>query len=42
MARKSKYAVICGKSTRSHHRKKSAAKKAMPKGKGCRVVKRAK
>jgi hypothetical protein len=36
MARKSKYVVKCGKSVRSHHRKKSAARKAAPSG--CRVT----
>ena len=39
-----KYAVKCGKTVRSMHRKKSAANKAAPKktrsGKPCRVVKR--
>lgn len=38
---KLKYAVKCGKRVRSHHRKKSAAHRAIPKrGKNCRVVKR--
>jgi hypothetical protein len=32
MARKSKYKVVCGSRTMSHHRKKSAARKAAPKG----------
>ena len=36
MARKSKYVVKCGKSGRSHHRKKSAARKAAPRG--CHVA----
>jgi hypothetical protein len=35
-----KYAVKCGKRTVSRHRKKSAAKRAKPARKGCRVVKK--
>lgn len=33
-----RWKVKCGKSTRSYHRKKSAARRAKPARKGCRVV----
>jgi predicted SprT family Zn-dependent metalloprotease len=35
---KLKYTVKCGKRTISRHRKKSAAKRAKPARKGCRVI----
>lgn len=36
-SKKAKYSVVCGKSVRSNHRKKSAANKAKPAG--CHVRK---